>query len=149
MSLESKSRPPQPVTSGWRRLHHEEIHNSYASPFIIRVIKSRRISWTGHVERIGKVKVKLSLCFDWAPRHEGVLGSGGIAPRILDLGNRRMWVVSFTRQPPYPQGKSPWYQLDRRLDGPFNFKLCARMFAHRPSLGNGYKGDSIRQNIWV
>jgi hypothetical protein len=29
------------------------------------------------------LKVKLSLCFDWAPRHESVLGSGGIAPRIL------------------------------------------------------------------
>jgi hypothetical protein len=29
------------------------------------------------------VKVKLSLCFDWAPRHEGVLGGGGIAPLIL------------------------------------------------------------------
>jgi hypothetical protein len=35
-----------------------------------------------------KVKVKLSLCLTWAPRHEGVLGSGGIAPRILDLGTR-------------------------------------------------------------
>jgi hypothetical protein len=30
-----------------------------------------------------KVKVKLSLCFNWAPCHEGVLGSGGIAPLIL------------------------------------------------------------------
>jgi hypothetical protein len=30
-----------------------------------------------------KVKVKLSLCFNWAPLHEGALGSGGIAPRIL------------------------------------------------------------------
>jgi len=32
---------------------------------------------------ICKVKVKLSLCFNWAPRHGGVLGSGGIAPLIL------------------------------------------------------------------
>jgi hypothetical protein len=32
--------------------------------------------------------VKLSLCFNRAPRHEGVLGSGGIAPRIIDLGTR-------------------------------------------------------------
>jgi hypothetical protein len=31
----------------------------------------------------GKVKVEFSLCFNQAPRHEGVLGSGGIAPLIL------------------------------------------------------------------
>jgi len=46
------------------------------------------------------------------------LGSGGIAPCILHLGTRRRWVVSFTPRPLNPQGKSPWYTLDRRLDGP-------------------------------
>jgi hypothetical protein len=44
--------------------------------------------------------------------------SGGIAPRILDLGTRWRWVVSFTPWPIYPQGKKPWYPLDRRLGGP-------------------------------
>jgi len=53
------------------------------------------------------VKVKLSLCFNLEPRHEGVLGSGVIALRIPDLGTRWRWVVSFTPQPLYPQGKSP------------------------------------------
>jgi len=33
---------------GWRRLHNEELHN-FVSPNIIRVIKSRRIKWIGHV----------------------------------------------------------------------------------------------------
>jgi hypothetical protein len=42
---------------------------------------------------------------------------GGIAPRILDLGIRWSWVVSFTPRPLYSQGKSPWYPLDRRLGG--------------------------------
>jgi hypothetical protein len=65
-----------------------------------------------------KVKVKLSLCFNWAPRNEGVLGSGGIAPCILDLCTRWRWVVSFTPRRLYPQGKRPWYPLDRRLGGP-------------------------------
>jgi hypothetical protein len=66
-----------------------------------------------------KVKVKLSLCFNWSPRHEGVLvGSGGIAPWILDLGTRWRWVVSFTPRPRYPQGNSPWYPFYRRLCGP-------------------------------
>jgi hypothetical protein len=45
-------------------------------------------------------------------------GSGHIAPRILDSGPRWRWVVSFTPRPLYPQGKSPWYPLDRRLGGP-------------------------------
>jgi hypothetical protein len=44
-------------------------------------------------------------------------GSAGIALRILDLGRRWGWVVSFTSRPRYPQGKSPWYPLDRRLGG--------------------------------
>jgi hypothetical protein len=63
------------------------------------------------------VKVKLSLWCKWASRHDDILGSGGIAPRILDFGNRWRWVVSFTPWPLYPQGKSPWYPLDRRLGG--------------------------------
>jgi hypothetical protein len=45
-------------------------------------------------------------------------GSGSIAPRILDLGTKWKWVVSFTPRPFYPQGKSPKYALDRRLGGP-------------------------------
>jgi hypothetical protein len=44
-------------------------------------------------------------------------GSEGIAPRILDLGTRWAWVVSFTPQLLYPQEKSPRYPLDRRLGG--------------------------------
>jgi hypothetical protein len=46
------------------------------------------------------------------------IGSGGIAPRILDIGTRWRWVVSFTLRPLYPQEKIPWYSLDRSLDGP-------------------------------
>jgi hypothetical protein len=44
-------------------------------------------------------------------------GSGSTAPSILDLGTRWRWVVRFTPQPLYPQGKYPWYALDRRLSG--------------------------------
>jgi hypothetical protein len=40
------------VTGGWRKLHNEELHNLYFSPSIIRIIKSRRIRWAGHVERM-------------------------------------------------------------------------------------------------
>jgi hypothetical protein len=37
------------VTGACRNLHNEELHNLYTLPDIIRVIKSRRIRWTGHV----------------------------------------------------------------------------------------------------
>jgi hypothetical protein len=37
------------VAGGWRRLHNEELHNLYVSPNIIRVIKSRKMRWVGHV----------------------------------------------------------------------------------------------------
>jgi hypothetical protein len=36
-------------TGGWRKLHNEELHNLESSPSIIRMIKSRRMRWTGHV----------------------------------------------------------------------------------------------------
>jgi hypothetical protein len=45
------------VTGGWRRLHNEELHNLYASPNIIRVIKSRRIRWMDHIACIGEMRV--------------------------------------------------------------------------------------------
>jgi hypothetical protein len=82
-----------------------------------------------------KNKVKLSLCLT---KHQAdVLGSGGIAPRILDLGTRQRWVVSFTSWSLYPQGKSPSYPLDRRLGGP------------QSRSGRGcVSKNCTRENIW-
>jgi hypothetical protein len=42
------------VKREWRRLHNEKLNNLYSSPNIVRVIKSRRLSWTGHVARTGE-----------------------------------------------------------------------------------------------
>jgi hypothetical protein len=42
------------ATGGWRKLHNENLHNLYSSPSIIRMIKSRRMKWAGHVAHTGK-----------------------------------------------------------------------------------------------
>jgi hypothetical protein len=42
------------VTGEWRRLHNEEPYALYSSPNIVRVIKSRRLRWAGHVARMGE-----------------------------------------------------------------------------------------------
>jgi len=42
------------VMGEWGRLHNEELNDLYSSPNIVRVIKSRRIRWAGHVARMGE-----------------------------------------------------------------------------------------------
>jgi hypothetical protein len=44
----------QEVTGEWRKLHNEELLDLYSSPSIIRIIKSRRMNWAGHVARMGR-----------------------------------------------------------------------------------------------
>jgi len=42
------------VTGDWRRLHNEELNYLYSSPNIMRVIKSRRMRWAGHVAHMSE-----------------------------------------------------------------------------------------------
>jgi len=42
------------VTGEWRKLHNEELCNLYSLPNIVRVVKSRRMRWAGHVTRMGE-----------------------------------------------------------------------------------------------
>ena len=46
------------VTIGeWKKLHNEEFSDLYSLPKILRVVKSRRMRWAGHVERMGRGEV--------------------------------------------------------------------------------------------
>jgi hypothetical protein len=49
------------VTGGWRKLHNEELHNLYSSPIIIRIMKSKRMRWAGHVARMGEKRKAYTL----------------------------------------------------------------------------------------
>jgi hypothetical protein len=42
------------VTGEWRRLHNKELYTLYSSPDVVRVMKSRRLRWAGHVARMGE-----------------------------------------------------------------------------------------------
>jgi hypothetical protein len=42
------------VTGEWRKRHNEELHDLYSSPTIVRMIKSRRMRWAGHVAQMGE-----------------------------------------------------------------------------------------------
>ena len=42
------------VTGKWRKLHNEELNDLYSLPNIVRVVKSRRMRWAGHVALMGE-----------------------------------------------------------------------------------------------
>ena len=59
------------VTEEWRRLHNEELNDLYSSPNRVRVTKSRRMRWAGHVDRMGEERGCIGSC--WENRREGVV----------------------------------------------------------------------------
>jgi len=61
------------VVGGWRRLHNEKLHNFYTSPNIIRVIKSRRMRWVGHVAYMGEMRNAYKILFG-KPEGKKLLG---------------------------------------------------------------------------
>jgi hypothetical protein len=56
------------VMGGWRKLHNEELHDLYCSPSIIRIIKSRRMRWAGHVVR--RWKIEMPIGYWWESQRE-------------------------------------------------------------------------------
>jgi hypothetical protein len=68
------------VTGEWRRLHNGEVHGLYCRPDIIRVIKSRRMRWAGHVARMER---EVPVAFWWGSlRKKTPLGRPRLDSRI-------------------------------------------------------------------
>ena len=53
--------PKMDENGEWRRLHNEKLHSLYRSPNVFRVIKSRRLRWTGHVARMEEARGALKI----------------------------------------------------------------------------------------
>ena len=77
----------------WRRLHNEDLHSLYRSPNIVRMIKSRRLRWAGHVDRMEEGRR--------APTEKRSLGwprcrwENSIRKDLKEIGiNTRNWVGS-------------------------------------------------------
>ena len=98
------------VTGEWRQLHNEELNDLYSSPNTVRVIKSRRMRWTGHAAPMGRAQVykgfwqrNLGERDQWEdPRVDG-----RIILRWIDVAqNRNRWraLVNAVMNLGFPQG---------------------------------------------
>jgi hypothetical protein len=88
------------LTGGWRKLHNEELHNLYSSPSIIRMIKSRRMRWAGHVTPMGAKRNSYRIL---AGKPEGKRPLGRLRCRWVD--NIKMEL------------RMEWYRQDRSGSG--------------------------------
>jgi hypothetical protein len=73
------------VTGEWRKLYNQDLRDLYSSPSIIRIIKSRRMRWEGHVVRMGEKRNGYVLLVG-KPRRKRPLGR----PRRRWVDNIRM-----------------------------------------------------------
>jgi hypothetical protein len=90
------------VTGEWRKLYNKELHDLYSSPSIIRIIKSRRMRWAGHVARMGKKRNAYRLLVG-KPERKRLLGR----PRRRWVDNIRMNLVEVG------WGDVDWIGLDK------------------------------------
>jgi hypothetical protein len=78
--------PKREEDGSWRKLHNDELHSLYSTPNIVRIIKSRRMRWAGHVARMGK----------WRGVYRFWLGSPKVRDHWEDLGIGGRITLSWT-----------------------------------------------------
>jgi hypothetical protein len=76
----------------WRILRKEELNVLYSSPTIVRVIKSRRMRWMGHIVRMGESRGVYKVLV-WKPEGRRPLGRPGCNGRIILRWIFRKWDV--------------------------------------------------------
>ena len=70
------------VTGEWRKIRNEELNDLYCSPNIVRMIKSRRMRWAGHVACVGRGELYTGLRWGIL-RERDHLGDPGVDGRII------------------------------------------------------------------
>jgi len=73
-------------TGEWRKLHNEELNDLYFSPNIIRVIKSGRMRWAGHVARVGRGEVYTRVWWGNLRKRDQLEDPGVDGRMILKIG---------------------------------------------------------------
>jgi hypothetical protein len=80
------------VTGEWRKLHSEELNVLFCSLNIVRMIKSRRMRWAGHVARMGRGETCTG-CWWGNLKERDHWGDPGVDGRIILRWIFRKWDV--------------------------------------------------------
>jgi hypothetical protein len=84
------------VTEEWRKLHKQHLNNLYSAPNIVRVIKSRRMRWAGHVERMGRGEAYRGLWWENLKNRDHLKDSGVDGRIVLRLVSSKWEVGAWT-----------------------------------------------------
>ena len=92
------------VSGEYRKLHNHELEELYKSPSIVRIIKSRRLRWAGHVARMGEERTARRI-FAGKPRSKRPLGrprrrwEDNVLQDLEEIGRNQMSWAEFAKNP--------------------------------------------------
>jgi len=108
------------VTGELRRLHNEELNDLYSSPNIVRVIKSRRMRWAGHVARMGEERGAYRVLVG-KPEGKRPLGDLGLDGWIILGWISRMLDVGIWTRLGWPRIETEACECGNELSGSVKF----------------------------